>query len=82
MSEAALRETKDNLSAYVDAIVAGKEPYHVITKRARPVARIVPIEQERDVSKRLGLCKDDPRFVIDDDAFDAMDAEIAEMFGV
>ena len=81
MSEAALHETKDNLSAYVSAILEGKEPYHTITKRSRPVARIVPIEQERDVSKRIGLCKDDPRFDIDDEAFDAMDAEIAEMFG-
>ena len=81
MSEAALRETKDNLSAYIDAILTGKEPYHTITKRSRPVARIVPIEQGQDVSKRLGLCKDDPRFAIDDEAFDAMDAEIAEMFG-
>lgn len=81
MSEAALRETKDNLSAYIDAIITGKEPYHVITKRSRPVAKIVPIRQEKDMSKRLGLCKDDPRFMIDDEAFDAMDDEIAEMFG-
>jgi antitoxin (DNA-binding transcriptional repressor) of toxin-antitoxin stability system len=81
MSQAALKETKDNLSAFIDAILTGKEPYHVITKRSRPVARIVPIQQDRDVSKRLGLCKDDPRFAIDDEAFDAMDGEIAELFG-
>ena len=81
MSEAALKETKDNLSAYIDAILTGKEPYHVITKRSRPVARIVPLAQETDVSKRIGLCKDDPRFAIDDEAFDAMDAEVAELFG-
>ena len=81
MSEAALRETKDNLSAFVDAILTGKEPCHVITKRSHPVAKIVPIRQDKDVSKRLGLCRDDPSIAIDDKAFDAMDDEIAELFG-
>ena len=80
MSQAALRETKNNLSAYVDAVASGREPEHIITKHSRPVAKIVPIQQERDVSKRLGLCKDDSRFAIDDSAFDAMDAEIAALF--
>ena len=82
MSRAALRETKNNLSAYVDAVASGREPEHVITKHSRPVAKIVPIRQKGDVSKRIGLCKDDPRFAIDDKVFDAMDADVAELFGV
>ena len=43
-----LAETKSHLSAVVDQVIAGEEI--VITRRGRPVARIVP-EHPRDEAR-------------------------------
>lgn len=45
---ASLREMNQQLSRFVDAVEQGGEV--VITRRGRPIARLVPIEQERQLS--------------------------------
>lgn len=81
MSEASVYETRNNLSAVIDNLASGKIAEHVIKRRNTPVARIVPIVAESDTSKRIGLTRKNP-LLLDDDAFDALDAEVAKLFGV
>ena len=76
-----IAKTRDSLSSIVAGIEQGSISEHLIRNRDRIVARILPVEPDVDVSKRIGVSKDDP-LLVDDDAFDAADAEIAEMFGV
>ena len=76
-----IAKTRDSLSSIVAGIEQGSISEHLIRNRNRIVARILPVEPDVDVSKRIGVSKDDP-LLVDDDAFDAADAEIAEMFGV
>lgn len=45
---ASLREMNQQLSHFVDVVERGGEV--VITRRGRPIARLVPIEQERQLS--------------------------------
>ena len=75
-----IAKTRDSLSSIVAGIEQGSISEHLIRNRDRIVARILPVEPDVDVSKRIGVSKDDP-LLVDDDAFDAADAEIAEMFG-
>ena len=54
---------------------------HLVLYRNRPVARIVPVESTRDVSKRIGVMKgkwDDFSY----DEFQELDDEIADAMGV
>ena len=81
MSSMTIAKTRDSLSSIVAGIEQGSISEHLIRNRNRIVARILPVEPDVDVSKRIGVSKDDP-LLVDDDAFDAADAEIAEMFGV
>jgi len=81
MSSMTIAKTRDSLSSIVAGIEQGSISEHLIRNRDRIVARILPVEPDVDVSKRIGVSKDDP-LLIDDDAFDAADAEIADMFGV
>lgn len=46
-------EAKTNLSALLDAVEGGEEI--VITKRGRPVARLVPEESARAAKRRAAL---------------------------
>lgn len=80
MSSMTIAKTRDSLSSIVAGIEQGSISEHLIRNRDRIVARILPVEPDVDVSKRIGVSKDDP-LLVDDDAFDAADAEIAEMFG-
>ncbi|MBQ9068092.1 MAG: hypothetical protein IJ131_03385 [Eggerthellaceae bacterium] len=80
MSEATLYDTRNNLSSVIDDLLSGKSKEHVIKRRETPVARIVPIEPAVDASKRIGAFRDAPA-MLDDDLFDAMDAQVAELFG-
>lgn len=79
MSSMTIAKTRDNLSSIVSGIETGRIPEHLIRNRNRVVARIVPVEGDVPAVNRIGAAKDNP-FLIDDDAFDAMDAEIADMF--
>ena len=81
MSSCSIAETKNGLSAILAALASGAEREHIIKNRDVPVAVIVPYSQRPSESRRFGFAKDDGK-VVDWEAFDAMDAEIAEEFGV
>ena len=81
MSSMTIAKTRDSLSSIVAGIEQGSISEHLIKNRNRIVARILPVEPDVDTSKRIGISKDNP-LLTDDDAFDAMDGEIAEMFGI
>jgi prevent-host-death family protein len=66
MREVTVSKAKVSLSALLDAAAAGEEV--VITKRSRPVARLVPIEEPkgrprfgsaREAFERSGLSQED-----------------------
>ena len=80
MSSASVAETKNNLSAILASLASGAEREHIIKNRDVPVATITAYSSSS--GKRLfGFAKDD-EWEIDWDVFDAMDAEIADEFGV
>ena len=81
MSSSTIAETKNGLSAILAALASGAEREHIINNRNVPVAVIIPYGKRPGVSRRFGYAKDDGK-VIDWEAFDAMDDEIAEDFGV
>ena len=45
MAEAGIRDLRDHLSRYLDRVQAGEEL--TVTDRGRPVARLIPVEDER-----------------------------------
>ena len=82
MSDMTIAKTRDNLSAIIAELERGEISEHRILNRTRAVAKIVPIDDEAPVPKRIGVAKGDPAFEIDDDLFDELDAEIADLFEV
>jgi antitoxin (DNA-binding transcriptional repressor) of toxin-antitoxin stability system len=80
MLEMTIGQARDNFSQLIKHLQEGSVDEYVIKNRERPVARILPVEESKPKIK-LGLYDDDPG-VIDYDAFDAMDEEIADLFGV
>ena len=81
MSTLTIAETKNNLSAILESLQSGKEKSHVIRNRKKPVAMILPIDESKPTRKPFGYGRDE-RKAVDWAAFDAMDAEIAEEFGL
>lgn len=81
MSSCTIAETKNKLSAILAALESGEEREHIIKNRNVPVAVIVPYGNRPGGTRQFGYSKDDGKD-IDWDAFDEMDAEIAEGFGV
>lgn len=53
MLSVSMFEAKTNLSRYVAAVSSNEEPYVVIFRSGKPVAKIVPYESETD--RRIGL---------------------------
>ena len=80
MSNMDIAKAENNLSLTASNTSHELESEHLIRNRDRVVAKIVPAKEFVPVSARIGVAKNEP-FLIDDDAFDAMDDEIAEMFG-
>ena len=81
MSSASIAETKNNLSSIIASLADGSSREHVIKNRNTPVALIIPYAPRHEHARQFGFAKDS--FApIDWEAFDAMDAEIAEDFGV
>lgn len=76
-----ISEARNSFSAIVADLESGRESEYVIRDRDVPVARIVPYAAPKGVSKRYGLLREKP-LVLDDDVFDALDAEVADLFGV
>ena len=81
MSSCTIAETKNGLSAILAALASGAEREHIIKNRDVPVAVIIPYGRRPKTPRVFGFAKDDGKSV-DWEAFDAMDAEIADMFGV
>ena len=55
MVTASVFEAKTNLSKYVASVASHEEPYIVILRSGKPVAKIVPYDQ--DVSGRIGIAQ-------------------------
>jgi prevent-host-death family protein len=72
-----MHEAKTRLSQLVDAVESGRESEVVIARNGKPAARLVPIAQAPDTSKRIGIAKG--KFTVPDD-WDADDDLIAAMF--
>lgn len=81
MSSASIAETKNNLSAILANLLDGSEQEHLIKNRNRPVAVIVPFGRANSSNRTFGYAENDGK-TIDWEAFEAMDDEIEEMFGV
>ncbi|MGL5113938.1 MAG: type II toxin-antitoxin system Phd/YefM family antitoxin [Beijerinckiaceae bacterium] len=73
-----MHDAKTNLSRLVERIESGADSEIVLARNGRPVARLVPLAP-KTAKRRLGLAKG--AFVVPElDAFQALDAEIAETF--
>ena len=46
MTTASIFEAKTNFSKYISAIVSKEVPYVLIVRNGKPVAKIVPLEEE------------------------------------
>ena len=78
MKTASVFETKTNLSRYIAAILDKSEPYVVIVKNGKPVARLVPFETGAE--NRIGAGKDIIPKLGSLDEFNAIDTEIENAF--
>lgn len=55
MTSVSMFEAKTNLSKYVAAVESGEEPFIVICRSGKPIARIIPYEQETNT--RIGFAE-------------------------
>lgn len=51
MTEVGIRELRDHLSRYLDQVQGGEEV--VVTDRGRAVARVVPMNGEREIDRLI-----------------------------
>lgn len=72
-----LFHVKTHLSKLVDQIASGEESEVVISRNGKPVARMVPIIQNKDVSRRIGIAEGE--FTVPENIDGANDA-IADLF--
>jgi len=72
-------EAKTNLSKLVEVLESGTEEEIVIARNGRPAARLMPMGSGC-ASSIVGIAKG--QFFFDKGEFDAMDEEIATMFGI
>ena len=78
MKTASIFETKTNLSKYVSALLNKEEPYFVILKNGKPVARLMPYEEETPA--RIGRGKGIIPAMPDLEVFNNIDVT-ADFFG-
>lgn len=82
MEEMTIGQARDGFSALIARLLDGSVSEFIIKNRSKPVVRIVPIAPVTQATKRpFGIASAHP-FLTDDDGFDALDAEIAEDFGL
>jgi prevent-host-death family protein len=55
MTTVSIFEAKTNLSKYVSAVFDKEEPFIVILRNGKPVAKLVPIDDPAE--KRIGIAK-------------------------
>lgn len=72
-----LFHAKTHLSKLVDQIASGEESEFVISRNGKPVARMVPIVQNSDVSCRLGIAQGE--FSVPE-TIDDSNQEVADLF--
>jgi prevent-host-death family protein len=76
MSTLTLFDVKTHLSRIVEELVEGKEDQVVISRRGKPVVRMIPV-RKADTSKRIGLARG--RFKVPDN-IDGANETIASLF--
>jgi antitoxin (DNA-binding transcriptional repressor) of toxin-antitoxin stability system len=72
-----LFHVKTHLSKLVDQIASGEENEFVISRNGKPVARMVPIIQNKDVSCRIGIAEGE--FTVPEN-IDSSNEEVAKLF--
>jgi antitoxin (DNA-binding transcriptional repressor) of toxin-antitoxin stability system len=72
-----LFHVKTHLSKLVDQIASGEENEFVISRNGKPVARMVPITQNKDVTCRIGIAEGE--FTVPDN-IDSSNEEVAKLF--
>jgi prevent-host-death family protein len=73
-------EAKSQLSKLVEQVASGETREVIIARNGKPAARLVPLEAPRSAI-RLGIAKG--RYPpLDDAAFQALDADVAKLFGL
>ncbi|WP_126444374.1 type II toxin-antitoxin system Phd/YefM family antitoxin [Sulfuricystis multivorans] len=75
MQIVSLFDAKTHLSRLVDQIATGAQTEIIICRNGKPVARMLPIQN--DTSRRIGIARGE--FEVPDD-IDAANAEIAALF--
>ena len=78
MKTASIFEAKTNLSKYIAAICTKQEPYVVIVKSGKPVARLIPYEES--TASRIGVGKDIIPSLESLDIFNEVNVDIARDF--
>lgn len=79
MVEMGLFETKTHLSRLVDDLLAGRNDCVRVLRRGKPAVQITPVT-ETGRGLKIGAMKDELDLPEDfDDAFDALDAEVAAL---
>ena len=73
MTMVSMFEAKTNLSKYVSSVTDRREPYVVILRNGKPVAKIIPFEE--DTSKRIGLAEGRIPFLSSLEDFNSIDVE-------
>ena len=81
MSQSTIAQTRDGFSRIVHQLESGALSEHYVMNRNRPVVKMVPVEQEQNVSRRIGVMKGKWKG-FDYEAFQALDADVADMMGV
>lgn len=76
MHTVSLFDAKTHLSRIIEELVLGREDSVVVSRRGKPVVKILPIKQE-DVSKRIGVARG--RFDVPDD-IDLLNPLISDLF--
>ena len=78
MKTASIFDAKTNLSKYIASTLSKQEPYVVIVRNGKPVARLVPYEAE--TGNRIGTGKNLIPGMTSLDEFNRIDAEIENDF--
>jgi prevent-host-death family protein len=77
-----MHDAKSQLSRLVEAVASGTESVVIIARNGKPAAKLVPVGDTVDVSKRIGggLAACGPLKSMSLDELNAADAEIASFF--
>ncbi len=80
MTQVNMHEAKTELSKLVRMLETREEDYIILARDGKAVAKIIPFRNGSE-RKLRGLLKENEPIVSSWEDFDAMDAEVAELFG-